>query len=212
MITLYMNIKLISLICLWMLAISTLTDASDMTADAYANKYYAILNVPRPASSDVSDLDLMDTFFHQVPLALQAEVLDQMLDKACGTGSKNNYRVIYPILVYVGVMSNLKISERFDAHLHDLANNPFWGARRAALDLMIRLNRPKDQVRILAALNDSHDDVREIAVRAVGRQSNAAIILQKYVQDHNSDPGYNRSVLDAKAQLKALSLKASVDR
>jgi len=152
---------------------------------------------------------MMSDFPQVVPVSLQSEVLDRMLDKACFAASNKGFWVIIDVLKYMEGMQNVTVGQRFDEHLSALAKDPNWSIRREVLQFLDGLKRDKDQGLILAALSDQKDQVRGAAIDALRGRPNAEAIFQKYIKDHQSDPAYTTSVLYAKVGLRAIHEEAN---
>ena len=172
--------------------------AESQSADSYADKYYQAFN----ARLDDGGIYLLASFRHDVPVSLQSEVLEKIMDRAFSAKSAKNYRVIICTLVYLREFgSNLILSKKLDEYLYALAKDENDSIRRDVIEVFAGLKRSKDDTLILNALQDSSDDVRGSAIKALVHKSGTQAIYRKFIQDHQSDPNYNMSIQYAKGAL-----------
>jgi hypothetical protein len=187
-----MNNLISRIVGLYLLAASTLIYASNMTAEDYANKYYKEFNKWHDDGTGYI-------------FSLQTDVLDQMLERACAAKPKKDYLEIDCIFEYVKeIQPDLFLSRQFESNIYMLSKDSYHFARRDAIQLLGRLKRDKDHDLIVAALNDSNDEVRAVAIDALRDRPGSDVIYRKYMQDHQSDPAYRISVLYAKSGLEAI--------
>jgi hypothetical protein len=201
-----MNMRVLRWVGLCLLVASALLHADDMNAAEYTNKFYKEWSAPRERGDDGAAYT-MARFYHEVPPALQAQVLDQILDRAASAQPKAYGVMGYVFMCLRNFGTKLTLPSGMDANLQALAKDSNWMARRDVLQVARALNRTKDHDLIVAALNDPQDEVRGAAIDALRERPDAEATFQKFIQDHQADPAYRTSVLYAKSGLDAIHEK-----
>ncbi len=179
--------------------------ANEMNASDYADQFYGEWSLPGIPGDD-SALSRINHFVKDVPRRLQGEILAQVLDRACSTEPQKAYPVIFEVeLTLPHLDSEVKLPTGLDRNLYALTKDPDYVVRINALDSLKEFRRSRDHDAIVAALSDSNDKVRAAAFAALyGRPDADAATYQKFIQDHQSDPGYANSVKYAKEGLDTL--------
>jgi hypothetical protein len=193
-----MKMRPYQLIGLCLLTASLNVRADHLSAKDYADKLFQKWTEPEAWVGFNAGARYEE--YIKVPESLRSEVADRLFDKACSTEPKECV-VIERLLIYVRTDKSVAISERFDAHLSKLARDPNWLIRKDVLKFLSELKRDKDHDLIRAALNDPNDKVREAALGATYGWPDNKAIIQKYIQDHESDPACKESVEGAKNTL-----------
>jgi len=168
-----------------MMALCLLTTSpllcADMSAKDYTDEFYKEFSQP----PDDGTMSLIVRFHHEVPASLQAEVLDQMLDRAISTTPQKAYFAIGVVCMYLrNHGSDLIVNGALEANLYALAKDSNWITRRDVLQVLSSLKRDKDHDLIVAALSDPKDEVRAAAMNALRDRPDAEATFQKFIQDH----------------------------
>ena len=196
--------KILSIAIYIILVTASSVYADEITAQDYADKFYADWNHPKILGDD-SGASRVGSFNKQVPDSLKGQVLDQLLNRACTAKPEKAWEVIENVESVLSVLGPaIKIPPHLDKNLYSLTKNANYMVRIYALNTLQQLKRSQDHDVIVAALNDSNDEVRAAAFAALyGRSDVDAATYQKYLQDHQSDPAYAKSVKYAKGGLNA---------
>ncbi len=195
-----MNIRILYLVGMYVLITASILDATDTDAKSYADKYYIAFNKWQGDGAGY----MFANFNKEVPVSLQADVLDQMLDRACANKPTKDYLAANYVFKYIaGVHPEFTFSQQFDANLYTLAKDSNHLARRDVIDFLGRMKREKDHDLIVAALNDPDDEVREAAIEGLRDRPDTEAVYQKFIHDHQSDPAYAPAIRNAQAVLDA---------
>jgi hypothetical protein len=173
----------------------------DRSVKDYVSHFYGIFNAPQ---GDVPDL--FYPFGRDVPLPVQSEVLDQMLDRAISEKPNKDYVAIANVLDYRGALGpKIPSSDRFETDLKKLSldSNPY--AREAVILFMGTVKGEKYTSPIISALNDSNAEVRSRAITTIWQREDAKMVFNNYVLKHQGNPAYELSVENVKSALAAMN-------
>jgi len=183
------NKIIITLFNIFILCASGLAEISDSIVD----KYYEEMHTTDGTASINIGINLSTEF----PDASQGELFAVLIDRA--DKKQEDYSVLCNVLTY---LINKDPSFVWSAHLEKsllaLTKCPDVKVRAGLIRLLTMREKNKYQDLCIAFLDDPNDDVRNIAIPAVGYRANGRNILKKYIQDHDADPNYAKSVARAK--------------
>jgi len=163
----------------------------------YVDHFYGIFNTP---PSDVPTMQY--PFGRDVPIQMQSEVLDQILDRALSAKPNKAYVAVGNVLQYRTVEgSKMPISPQFENALQTLAHDSYDLARRDTITFLGYLNRSQDFDLILSALNDPSDEVRGAAVKAIWHREDAKTVFKQYISKHQRDHDYKLAVQNVQRAL-----------
>lgn len=185
-------------------------NASDTELQRYVDRYYLDWNAPRDSADDTS-FWLIPRFQKEVPLAMRAEVLDKILDRATSARPSKAYNVITFALMYLReIGSSDDLSAHAKSNIVQLANDPNWTIRRDVFEVLEKLGKASDRDLLVAGLTDPDDRVRGAALDAFLEQSNSESVYRVFIQEHEGDSNYTTSVQYARASLKNVLLHKPV--
>jgi hypothetical protein len=201
-----MNIQISRLTGLYLLLTCVVLYADTTQVKDYADKYFTDFNTWQDDGLSY----MYARFYRDVPTSMQADVLDEILDRACSAQPQRHSLAISQVLGYIEQFRpDFVPSKRFDTDLSALTKDQNYTTRRDVIEFLGKMNRGQDRDLIVAALSDPQDEVRGAALNALRNRSGSEAIFQKYIQDHQSDPSYHTSVLYAKSGLDAIHAKAN---
>lgn len=175
--------------------------ASDERVKTCMDEYYPLFNTPREGDSSL--LPLYNRFHVGVPDAIRAEVLGEMLNKAHSEQGKSEL-VVWHIMEYLeGTEPNLANDPRVDQCLSILVKGPDPDLRKSVLMFLYSLKRDKDLALFVESLNDPEDKVRTAGLVAMYGRPESEALYQKFLQDHQSDSAYDKSMRAARELLEA---------
>lgn len=198
-----MKTNLIGFIALVMFFISALEITRADSVDGYVNKYYPLLKANE--TDGTGQMGILLHFFKEVPDDAQAEVLARIFEKA-STETPPDVALMSNMLSLSAGFQDKKI--KWNEHLKNLVYAQAKSSNPDLRGFVIRMLAKKQSADahdlVLAALNDSNEEVRCDALDGLQKWPNAVTIYNQYIQTHQGDASYSKSLKYAQDNLNAL--------
>jgi hypothetical protein len=202
-----MKTKILGYVAISALALISLEFVRADSIDDFVNKYYPPLK--QNENDGTGQLGILTNFFKEVPPASQAEVLARILEKASITTPPDNDLIESILSVSKGFQDN---KVEWNAHLEKLiyaqAKNPDPNVRALAVYALAKIRQDTAHDFVLTFLNDPDERVRHVTLSSIDTWPDAEAIYQKFIQDHQSDTSYSKSIQDANVLVKLIHEKA----
>lgn len=196
-----MKTKLFEFVATIVLFFALLSLARADSVDGYVNKYYPLLKANKYEGAPV----LVSRFLKEVPDDEQAEVLARIFERASAE-TPPDVTLMGNMLGLSAGFQDKKI--KWNDHLKNLiyaqakSSNP--DLRGFVIRMLAKQQNADAHDLVLAALNDSSEEVRCDALDGLQKWPNAVTIYNQYIQTHQGDASYSKSLKYAQDNLNAL--------
>lgn len=186
-----MKIKILRYLAVVLIVVICCGSANATTNADFVNKYYRIFESAEQVGPSIF-------FFKDVPPSSRAEVLADILDRAVAANPQNLMVIRNVIEILRGFQGPVTWNAHLEKSVLDQAKSPDLTIRELLIEMLAIARKDQNRDLILSFQNDPDQEIRYAALHDIVRWPDAESIYQKFIQDHQSDPNYAKSVQAAR--------------